>query len=81
MIYLDPRPSTRKLDTRIRKTTILALNSLLMLGGCASVQVHMEMKVYLAKIPVKSTRSGPVGSTRDRAWAEVSAGGDGCGGE
>src|SRR5271169_6082124 len=35
----------------------LGLTSLLALSGCASVQVHLGMKVYLDKTPVKSIQA------------------------
>jgi len=52
------------LRRRMRSTaaTWLGLASLLALSGCASVQVHLGMKVYLAKIPATAiTVTAPKG--------------------
>lgn len=49
----DPEQKTSKMTTR----WALALTSLLALSGCASVQVHLGMKVYLAKTPIASMKA------------------------
>src|ERR1700685_4726436 len=41
----------------LRRSLPLCLLSLVALSGCSAVQVHLGMKVYLAKIPVASMQA------------------------